>query len=285
VPKTPHSRPSRAPGPGFSFRWGIPVLDDLPFTVIYHFLLDHYAELGVDPVEMMFIIHLSQFRYETPSGQAAPGLPALARRMGYKDEQQVRRLKHRLEAKGLLRVTARPGLPDVYDVAPFAAAAFHLWEAEQQAATPIQLERGIESERGVQPDSPTPIQSERGGLSKQRGEKETRKTQQKKDDSNHTPPQEKRVGDDPLPYSVYITRVIGDYSCELGDEAHQASNTTQALRLWGQSGLDEAAFVDQLQEARRLTRIYQGRQGLGTIDNKMAYFFMVLRDRALRPAS
>ena len=40
-------------------------------------------------------------------------LPALARRMGYKDAQQVRRLKHRLEAKGLLCVTARPGLPDI----------------------------------------------------------------------------------------------------------------------------------------------------------------------------
>ena len=53
MPKTPRSpRPS---GSGFSFRWGIPVLDKLPYTLLYHFLLDHYAELGVDPLEMMFI--------------------------------------------------------------------------------------------------------------------------------------------------------------------------------------------------------------------------------------
>lgn len=70
---------------------------------------------------------------------------------------------------------------------------------------------------------------------------------------------------------------MGDYSRELGDETHQTANTTQALRLWRNSGLDENAFVAQLQEARRLTRLYQGRQGLGTIENKMAYFFITLR--------
>ena len=48
MPRTARSRNGHAAAPGFSFRWGIPVLDNLPFTVIYHFLLDHYAELGVD---------------------------------------------------------------------------------------------------------------------------------------------------------------------------------------------------------------------------------------------
>ena len=29
----------------------IPILDDLPYTVLYHFLLDHYAALDVEPLE------------------------------------------------------------------------------------------------------------------------------------------------------------------------------------------------------------------------------------------
>jgi hypothetical protein len=76
--------------------------------------------------------------------------------------------------------------------------------------------------------------------------------------------------------SSYIAGIVLDFSRELGDEAHVAANITQALRLYGASGQGEQAFVGLLYEARRRTRQYQGRQGLGTIDNKMAYFFRVV---------
>ena len=42
--------------------------------------------------------------------------------------------------------------------------------------------------------------------------------------------------------------------------------------------LSEQAFTELLYEAKRLTRAYQGKQGLGTINNKMAYFFKTVRD-------
>jgi hypothetical protein len=82
----------------------------------------------------------------------------------------------------------------------------------------------------------------------------------------------------PLPFSPYIAAVITDFSNELNDPNHVIPNVSQALRLWQVSGLDEQAFAELLFEARRRTRLYQGKQGLGTIGNKMAYFFTVLRD-------
>lgn len=95
------------------------------------------------------------------------------------------------------------------------------------------------------------------------------------DDSNPTPPKnEKYAG----PYSAYIAGIIKDHSTELGDPIHWPANVTQALRLWQATSLDEHTYVAQLHEARRLVRVYQGKQGTGTIAHKMAYYFTVLRD-------
>lgn len=81
-----------------------------------------------------------------------------------------------------------------------------------------------------------------------------------------------------LPASSYVVGVIMDYSREFGDLAHDASNATQALRLWQESQLPEAAFVERLHAARQRTRAAQGRQGTGFLTHKMAYYFQVLRE-------
>jgi hypothetical protein len=73
--------------------------------------------------------------------------------------------------------------------------------------------------------------------------------------------------------------VVGDFSREFGDTAHEGPNITQALHLWRESGLAAQDFVTRLlYEARRRTRQAQGAQGTGHIANKMAYFFTVVRD-------
>jgi hypothetical protein len=71
--------------------------------------------------------------------------------------------------------------------------------------------------------------------------------------------------------------VASDLSRELGDQAHEVANMSQANRLWQESGLDEAAFVALMQEARRRTRRAQGAQGVGSVANRAAYYFQVLR--------
>jgi hypothetical protein len=101
-------------------------------------------------------------------------------------------------------------------------------------------------------------------------------------DSNHISPGEKRVRNqtNPVqrPSSTYITAILDDFSNELNDPDHKQSNVTQALRLWQASGLSEQQFVQRIYEAKQLTRQYQGKNGVRGIENKMAYFFAVLRD-------
>lgn len=110
-----------------------------------------------------------------------------------------------------------------------------------------------------------------------------------KDDSNH--PSTKKVEQTAdgertsPPYSPYIAAVITDFSDELNDSVHVVSNVTQALRLWQSSGLGEQAFIELLYEAKRLVRAYQGKQGLGTINNKMAYFYKILRQQVTTPSA
>jgi AraC-like DNA-binding protein len=102
------------------------------------------------------------------------------------------------------------------------------------------------------------------------------------DDSNHIAPvrKTKTNGNDttPPPYSPYIASVISDFSLELNDPTHIISNVTQALRIWQTSQMNEEEFTQLLYEAKRLTRTYQGKNGLAGIGNKMAYFFKVVRD-------
>lgn len=101
------------------------------------------------------------------------------------------------------------------------------------------------------------------------------------DDSNQRSHVEKEVAatdGSGRPYSPYIASVITDYSNELGDSSHTLSNVSQALRIWERSGIEESLFVEQLHAARKQVRTYQGKQGLGTINNKMAYFFRTLRN-------
>jgi hypothetical protein len=112
---------------------------------------------------------------------------------------------------------------------------------------------------------------------------------EKRDDSNHLSLAEisnngKSSSDSSTRFSPYIAAIVTDFSDELGDSAHVTSNVGQALRVYTQSGLDELEFADLLFQARKTVRARQGQQGIGTINNRMAYFFVVLRDLLRRGA-
>jgi len=108
------------------------------------------------------------------------------------------------------------------------------------------------------------------------------KTQRPRQDATATPASAASVTASPAgysgPHSPYIAGVLFDHSSELEDRAHKAANSTQALRLWQVSGLGEEAFVALLHAARQRVRTYQGKQGSGSITNKMGYYFAVLAD-------
>jgi hypothetical protein len=102
-----------------------------------------------------------------------------------------------------------------------------------------------------------------------------------KDDSNrHSPKIKLRTREDNVPiprFSSYIADVARDFSRELGDSEHEASNMKQALNLWQGSELDEQQFVEVMHEARKLTRRYQSRPTWDVMNNKMSYYFATLR--------
>src|SRR5207237_2609785 len=106
------------------------------------------------------------------------------------------------------------------------------------------------------------------GIARAEHEEETVKVEtNKRNDSNHLSlrnepgnSENERVAP---PYSPYVAAIITDFSHELNDTTHIISNVTQALRIWQQSGVDEQSFTEVLYEAKRLTRSYEGKQGLG----------------------
>jgi len=84
------------------------------------------------------------------------------------------------------------------------------------------------------------------------------------------------VDNPPLSILVHDQRLmhlISDFSREMGDTTHIASNVTQAHRIMEGADVDIETFFDQLYEARNRTRKAAG------IERRMAYFFTVVRDQ------
>lgn len=167
-----------------------------------------------------------------------------------------------------------------------------LFKSDTRGAKPLfnPDTRGSEARvEGANGDRPLYNRETRGGtkirqaLGSTLDKQETVKQQTENDDSNHLSPEEKngrettQEGGQGLRFSPYISAVIADFSDELGDAAHATANVTQALRLWGNSGLGEQEFSELLFEARKRVRLYQGKQGAGSIDKRMPYFFTTLR--------
>jgi hypothetical protein len=105
-----------------------------------------------------------------------------------------------------------------------------------------------------------------------------------------TRPRRRRAGHDED--RRVILAYIEDFARELGDQASLASSTGRACNLYRRAGLDRAAFVEALLEARTVTKARgAGIKALASTGNwlaptpRMAYFFAVLEDvRGLKEA-
>lgn len=83
-----------------------------------------------------------------------------------------------------------------------------------------------------------------------------------------------------------ILAFVQDFAREMNDQAPLQSSVTRALNLYRQSGLDRAAFIDKLYQARAITQERSATITTKTDDGtsfprtrKMAYMFSVLEDR------
>lgn len=110
----------------FSFRWGVDVFDNAR-TEIPNWILEYYYLVPVSNTEMMFIIHLASFKYESSKGRAMPSLTgSIRKRMGYKSNQGVINVEQGLIDRGLLIVHKSPGVRSEYDFTPFSKAILEI---------------------------------------------------------------------------------------------------------------------------------------------------------------
>lgn len=107
----------------FNFTWGIPELGDLGFVPVYQFMLRTYTKLGLTRQEMLLIVHLASYHYNSPGGESRPSLQTIAEEMGYSHKNRVSELITSLKDKGMLWVDYKAGMPSTYNLRPFAQQA------------------------------------------------------------------------------------------------------------------------------------------------------------------
>ena len=111
----------------FSFTWGIPEVEELGYVQVFNFMLHCYTDLGITRSEMLLIIHLASYKFNSERGQSRPSLQTVATHMGYKRRATVTELVRSLEEKGMLKVYRRDGETSIYDASPFAFEAIQAW--------------------------------------------------------------------------------------------------------------------------------------------------------------
>lgn len=116
------------------FRWGIPELDS-GFTTIPNYIIGHYAELGVTPVQFALVIHLSSFHFNSARGQSSPSIGTIAEGMGV-STRYVQKLTRSLEDNHYLEITVRPGKTNIYSLQGLALACLKLEKGDEPGFTP-----------------------------------------------------------------------------------------------------------------------------------------------------
>ena len=123
------------PSYNISVRFGDEIMQ-AGFTAVPNLLLNHYAELGISPTEMVFIVHIWQYWWT--DRDPYPALKSIADKMGT-SLRQARRYAESLKDKQLLKVRERrmPELGQVtneYDFSPLLRALLALSSSEPHHA-------------------------------------------------------------------------------------------------------------------------------------------------------
>ena len=131
--------------PSFSFRWGIDLLD-AGHVQIPNFILRNYNEAGIKRHEMLLIIHLASYKYESPNGCSKPALTTIADELGY-TVQRLCQILNELEKRELLIRKRTPGFTTEYNFQPFSQKVLALaaTQANLSSRTQANLSTGLKS--------------------------------------------------------------------------------------------------------------------------------------------
>ena len=272
-------------------RFGDAVLQE-GHTAVPNLVLKHYAELGITPTEMMFIIHVWQFWWT--ERQPFPSLSTIARRMNI-TRRQGRKHTQSLKEKGLLEVHDRFSptfgqMSSEYDFTPLIRAVVALsQEADRDAMAPPPRNNSSEGGRNYRSQAPRNDSSPEEDLriKKIQNEKDFENSNIRKapsvkssDSGTHMavassaeetapPAGMASVGEvlkhrgerssRPRPETETeewqaIQSYIDDFARQLGDTAPLKSSATRAYHLFQASGLPLDAFLNKLFQARALTQ-------------------------------
>jgi len=139
-------------------------MEGLGHVQVFRFMLSTYARLGITRQEMLCIIHLASYHYNSATGKSKPSRRSIADEMGYGSEARISELTKSLEKKGMLEITRRSGARSIYDGSPFAKRAFALWKKDPYG----------KADPSVKPDG-TPTEKRTGPLRKSVHEEEEKK--------------------------------------------------------------------------------------------------------------
>lgn len=273
-------------------RFGDALLEE-GHTCVPNLVLDHYAQLGLAPAEMMVIIHIWQYWWTTKN--PFPALGTIAAKMGL-TRRQVRHYVSGLKAKGYLRVMERelPGLGQLtseYDFTPLLEAIVTIARVDEAAGktkVPVAIPRK-EASQAPRKDSSYPpgkdssSEQDEGQAYKVECISKASKDTSRQDRAERTPA--RRLGE-PTAFSERINQLIIDWSGLFHDAEHKRSNCTRAQRLWTASSLEESEFVELMYEARRIAQRATKIRHLACDDswpgtpNRMPYFFAALENLA-----
>lgn len=133
------------------FRWGVPALDKAREggSEVPGFVLRNYHKLGITPTEMMLIIHLSAYHFNSEKGVSRPSLKTISAMMGFKKDDSVRNHLKSLEKRELVTVKRAKGKCSVYNFQAVSVRCLSLdQEAAESPADKVPHQDGVPHEKG-----------------------------------------------------------------------------------------------------------------------------------------
>lgn len=256
-------------------------------TNISNVVLTQYHQLS-DGAKLTYFVLES---YDWPDehgkskGKCWPAIDTLAQARGKSYDTIMRHLKE-LEKAALIQIESgqETGTTNCYQLLGPSSAEMEVY-IKNFGGKPC-LPKAIEQAEAESQNYGTPslTNAVAGNAVLPHHEESNMNKQNKHEDSNHKSSTSVNLPNlqtqTNIKQAPYLSKLMDDFSRSLNDTEHAASNRSQILNLYYQSGLEEKSFVQMLYEAKKRTQ-WANVKSTNPVKggpNRAAYFFRVVRD-------